>query len=173
MGRTPIFRKRRRHNLYAGFGIWQIFARLDASRPRPAVNWFGAALRASGTGRARVELVRKNRGEMPRFCLAFGRGKKSPKPRSFPFDTPGPPPYIPAPQPLAGHRSCGRLCFSGIVKVRGRGTWAAAWSRPVGESLRANQSSNSERSRSSAIRHENSDEHRIFTDPEACPTPSC
>ena len=65
--------------------------------------------------------------------------------------------------------SCGRLRFSGIIKVRaegqlfdivirGRGTWAAARSRPVNESLRANQSSISERSRSSAIRQDmNSD----------------
>src|ERR1700731_1712117 len=60
--------------------------------------------------------AREIRRKKPRICRGLRRSKDSAKRPGLPFDTPEPPPYIPAPQPLAGLRPCGRLCFSGIIK---------------------------------------------------------
>jgi len=60
------------------------------------------------------------------------------------------------------------------IVIRGRGTWAAARSRPVGESFTGKSI---EQFRTLAFfsnrQDMNSDVRRIFTGPEAHPTPSC
>jgi hypothetical protein len=80
-------------------------------------------------------------------CPKAGLGKISAGRQRLPFDTLGPPAYIPRPRRPPGlilraalflwhnESSCQRRLFD--IVIRGRGTWAAARSRPAGESLQA------------------------------------
>jgi hypothetical protein len=137
--------------------------------------WRGRNLRQWSVS-GKVKLLWANPVQEARNSAISCGCKKTATRGCLPFDTPEPPPYIPAPRRPRGQQACGRRRFSGIMKVRaegrlfdivirGRGTWAAARSRPVGENPRANQSSISERSRSSAT-DMNADGRRSSMGPE-------